>query len=805
MVLDVLRQVRIAVRSLRRAPLLSGAAIACLALGIGATVAIYSAVHTVLLEPLPFPQSDRLASIFRTTPQFQSGPFAPGNYLDIADRGEAFESIAAVTGGVALLHGLDEPLRVRTNRASGNLFQTLRVVPVHGRALQPADEGEDSNPVAVIAAELWRDRFGGEADAVGRMISLDGESHEIVGILPADFEVPHGSRVFAADVWVPLRFTASESAARRQNYLSLLGRLRDGVTAEAADVQLKNVMDGIVEAFPELRGEQLRVVPLKGESVRSVRQPLMLLLGAVGFVLLIAVANVASLLLARGVSRRGEFAVRAALGAGRTQLARPVLVESAILTAAGGALGLGLAWAGVRAIRALLPRSLPQLADLQIARGVLFFALLVSGVVALVCAMAPVWQARHGDPQDALRAGGRGGTGGRQHRWLRRLVVFEVALSVVLLVGGGLVIRGFAQLVSRDPGFDPKPLITLGVNVDPARYTGSSVAEGFLVPVVERIRAVPGVEDVGSLNLVPYQDWGNNFNIRYEGQPGTDPTQLPLVERRVISPGAFAAVGHVLRGGRLLNERDLPGDEMVAVANAALAARDFPGQDPVGKRFHTSDSTFATIVGVVENIKNVGPERDPSPELYFSHRQVSEGSTFLQLLVRVSGDPGAFARSITGAIREIDASAAVSSVATMPEVMSRSVARPRFYVVLLAIFAAVAMTLAAAGLYGVMDYAVVQRRRELGIRAALGGAPPRIVAMVLGQGLRLVGLGLAIGLLASVALTRYLASFLYGVDRLDPLTWILVPLVLGGVALLAVSVPARRASSIDPVTAMRAE
>ncbi|MDH3735024.1 MAG: ABC transporter permease, partial [Gemmatimonadota bacterium] len=735
-------EIRVAVRSLLRAPVLTGASIVCLGLGIGATVAIYSAVHTVLLQPLPFPQSDRLATVFRTTPQFRSGPFSPGTVADLVEQGESFESLSALTRGVALLHGLDEPLRVRVTGVSGNLFETLRASPLSGRMLQPADEDAGTAPVAMISAEMARDRFGGAAEAVGQTASLDGEPHQIVGVLPFGFEVPHGRQVYAEDVWVPLRFSPEQATTRRNNYLSLLGRLRDGVSVEAADAQLKAAMDGIAEAFPELRGEQLRVVPLQSESVRSVRQPLLLLLGAVGFVLLIAVANVASLLLARGVGRRQELAVRAVLGAGRTHMVRPVLVECALLTGVGGTVGIGLAWLGVRAIRSLLPQSLPQLAHLQMAGGVLGFALVVSAGVAAVCALAPVWQARKGDPQDALRSGGRGGTGGKQHQWLRGLVMAEVALSMVLLLGGGLVIRGFGELVSQDPGFDPEGLLKLAVNVDPERYAETSVAERFLTPALDRIRAVPGVVDVGSLNLIPYQDWGNNFNIRYEGAPDTDPTQRPLVERRVISPSGFAALGHVLRRGRLLSDTDRPDTEIVAVANAALAARDFPGEDPVGKRFHQSDSTFATIVGVVANVRNVGPVDDPRPELYFSHQQVNPRGTYVPLLVRVSGDAASFARPVSDAIRDIDPTAAVSSVATMTEVMSRSVAPARFYVVLLGIFAGVALTLAVAGLYGVMNYAVVQRTREIGIRAALGSTPKTTVGLVLRQGLRLVGFGL---------------------------------------------------------------
>ncbi|MEJ2312400.1 MAG: FtsX-like permease family protein [Gemmatimonadales bacterium] len=541
------------------------------------------------------------------------------------------------------------------------------------------------------------------------------------------------------------------------------------------------------------------------ESVRAVRRPLLLLLGSVGLVLLIAVANVASLLLARGVARREELAVRAVLGANRRLLVRPVLVESSLLAGAGALLGLGLAWVGVRAISTLVPSRLPQLAGLELNGAVLGFAFLLSALVAAACAIAPAWQATAGDPQDALRSGGRGGTGGQSHRWLRALVTTEVALSLVLLLGAGLVMQGFRDLVSEDPGFDPDPMLTLAVNVDPDRYGEAAIVEQFLEPALDRIRAIPGVLEAGALNRIPYQDWGSNFNIRYEGQDDVDPTQRPLVESRTSTPGAFQAIGHRLMRGRLLSREDGPEDEVVVVANQALAERDFGGGDPIGKRFHLSDSTFATIVGVVSDIKNFGPERDPRPEVYFSYRQLLRSPTYMPLLVRVSGEPASFARQVTEALREVDPTAAVSGVRPMVDVMSRSVGRARFYLALLGIFAGVALALALAGLYGVMNYTVAQRTRELGIRSALGSTPARTVAMMMRQGLGLVAIGLAVGLLAAFGLTRLLSTLLFGVSPLDARIWITVPLLLAGATLVAILVPARRASTIAPMVAIREE
>lgn len=800
-------ELRHAVRGLRRAPTLTLAALLCLGLGIGATTAIYSAVHTALLRALPFADPDGLVSVFRTTPQFSSGPFAPANYLDLRDGTQSLEALAAVGTGVALMEGAEEPLRVSVNQSSGDLFAILGVQALQGRLLQTDDEGPEQPQVAVITEEMWRGRFGADPGMVGRTITLGGEAHEVVGVLPGGFKVPHGSRTLRADVWVPLRFTPEQASWRRSNFLLTVGRLRPGTQVEAADAELQGVMSGIVEAHPELRGEQVRVVPLHRESVRAVRGPLLLLLGSVGLVLLIAAANVASILLARGVARREEFAVRTVLGAKRRDIVRPALVESVLLAAVGSILGVGLAWAGVRLIRTLVPERLPQLAELSIDVPVLGFSLLLAAVVATICAVAPALQATSGDPQDALRAGGRGGTGGRHQRWLRGLVVSEVALSLILLLGAALVIRGFQRLVNQDPGFDPEPLLTLYVNVSPERHGEAGTVDGFLMPALEAVRAVPGVLEAGGISLIPYDNWGWNFNIRYEGRPVDDPTRLPLVENRVVTPGMFATLEQNLLRGRLLTDAD-EGDgrtPVVVVANEALAERDFPGEDPVGKRFHLSDTTFATIVGVVSDIKNFGPDRAPRPEVYWSYAQRGFGETTFPMMVRVSGDPSGFARPVTDAIRSVDPSAAVSLVRPMEEVMSRSVARPRFYLALMAIFAGVALALALAGLYGVMSYAVAQRTRELGIRAALGSTPAQIVAVVMGQGMALLVLGSVVGLLGSFGLTRLLSSLLYGVSPLDALTWTLVPLLLASSAAAATFVPAHRASGIEPTVAIREE
>ena len=801
-----LPDLRHAARGLLRSPTVTGAAILCLGLGLGATTAIWSAVRTALLQPLPFPAPQELVTVYRTTPHFNAGPFSLPNWIDLRRETRTIASLAAVTPGTALLTGATESRRITAYRTSDNLFSMLRAAALRGRLFESGDGDPQQPLVTVISEELWRDQFGADPGIVGRPLRLNGEEYEVLGILPAAFRVPHGNQVLQSDVWVTLRYSPAQAAARRNNFLMAMGRLQPGTSVDAADAELRAVMDRIIESNPELRGEQLRVVPLHRESVRAVRGPLMMLLGAVGFVLWIAAANVASLLLARGVGRQRDVAVRAVLGAGRWDVVRPALLESALLTVVGLALGLGIAWTGVRLIGTLAAARLPQLDGLALDLRVIGFAVTVAAIVSCVCGVAPALQASRGDPQEALRSGGRAGTGKRHHRFLRSIVAVEVALSLVLLLGAGLVLRGFERLVSQDPGFDPATLLTLSVHVPPENYPDGASYDGFLLPALERIRALPGVLEAGVISLIPYASWGNNFNMRYEGQPGDDPTTLPLVETRVVTASYFPTMGITLRRGSLFRDGESADGDLVVVANQALADAHFPNEDPIGKRFHWGgDTSFATIIGIVDDIRNVGPDRATAAEVYWSQGRQSRGSAAFSLIVRTAGDPLQFVRPVTAAIRSQEAMAAIGQVRPMNDVIAAAVGRPRFYLLLLGAFAASALVLAVAGLYGVMSYAVAQRRREIGIRAALGSTPRRTVGMVVRQGMQLVGGGVLIGLLGGTALTRLLDTLLYGVSPLDFITWALVTMALAGASLLAILVPAQRASTVQPLVAIRDE
>ncbi len=637
---------------------------------------------------------------------------------------------------------------------------------------------------------------------------LDGRAHTVVGIVPRGFRIPRGAQFLEADAWVPMRFTPDEMSARRSNSLVVFGRLAPGATLTSAGAELARLFDGIVESFPQLRGEQVQVAGMQSDSAGAVRGPLLLVFGAVCIVLLIAATNVASLLLARGVHRRRETAIRTALGGGRWQVMRPALAESAVLVGTGLALGILLAWVGVRTIGVLAAQRMPHLEGLAIDLRIVGFAVVLSVIVGFVSGAIPAWQGSSADPQDALRGQTAGsGTGRRHHRALNALVVAEVALSLVLLIGAGLVLKGFATLLRNDPGFDPGTILTLKTTVSAERYPDKAAIRQFLEPALASIRALPGVEEAASISLIPYSNWGWNFNIRYEGQSAENPTERPIAENRVVTPEFFRVTGQRLIAGRLLTDGDdeRPEAPAVAVANQALVERDFPDGNAIGKRFYTGDTTFATIVGVVTNIRNAGPVSPTRPEVYWSFRQSGWSTTF-PIMVRVrGGDPMRVAGAVRKAVLAVDRGAAVTELQPMTEVIAASVGRPRFYVTLLGLFAGVALVLAVSGIYGVMSYAVAQRTREFGIRTALGSTTGRTLRLVSGRGMQLVVIGAAIGLAGGVAVTRALQGLLYGVSPLDTTTWVLATIALAGVGLLATLLPAYRATRVDPLIAMRAE
>lgn len=803
--------IRTAARGLLRSPTVTVSGILCLALGIGATAAISSAISRALFQTLPFAEPDRLVAVHRTTPQsgpLGTWPFSVPNYLDLAHSSRRVQGMAALTFGTALVTLPSEAVQASQIYLTGNLFPTLGAHAQLGRLITPDDDRLNQPAVAVLSDEFWRSRLSADPSVVGKTLSIDGTPTTIVGIAPRDFHIPHGFNVLRADVWSPIRFTPAQLTRRRNNFLLVLGRLTPGATPATAQAELRTIFGGIAAEFPELRGEDLRVAPLQAENVAAVRTPLLLLFGAVGMVLLIAATNVASLLLARGVQRRRELAVRTALGATRWAVMRPALAESLLITAAGVVLGLGIAAGGVRTIGALASAQLPQLGGLRVDARVISFALLLSLVVAVLCGIVPAWRGAAVDPQDALRGGRGGGSGREQHRALRTLVVLEIALSLVLLIGAGLVLKGFAGLLGSDPGFETAHILTMRVTISPARYPGQAAERDFLQPALNAIEALPGVATAGAISLIPYVNWGNNSNVRYEGQPAMDPTRFPIVEERRATPSFFAVTKQHLLAGRLLDANDgaTPQAPDVVVVNQALVDRDFKGHNPIGKRFYTGDTTFGTIVGVVSNIRNLGPFAPPAPEMYRTFLQSGGGTATFPLMIRVQrGDPSAVALSVRAAIRSIDPTAAVASVRSMPEVIQSSLGEPLFYLSLLGAFAIVALVLALAGLYGVLSYAVAQRTRELGIRSALGSSASALMRLMTAEGMRLVVAGLVFGSLGGIVLTRLMTFALYGVSPLDPTIWALSLAAMAVAGLISTLIPARRATRVSPLIAIQAE
>ncbi|HWG54068.1 MAG TPA: ABC transporter permease [Gemmatimonadaceae bacterium] len=798
-----------AARGLVRSPAVAVSAVLCLALGIGATTAISSAIHRALLSALPFRAPDRLVAVFRTTPQTGpqgTWPQSVPNYLDLAHATHQLSALAAVSRQAGLVNTRGEGRRVLEVLVSGNLFPMLGVSAQHGRLILPADDELNQPAVAVLSDEFWHSAFGADPGLVGRTITVDGQPTTVIGIAPPRFQLPIGPQLIRGDIWQAIRFTPGQVAQRRTNYLQLTGRLAPGATVQSAQAELRGLFAGLVASFPQLHGENVRVAALQPASVTSVRTPLLLLFGAVTLVLLIAATNVAALLLARGVQRQREMAVRTALGATRWDAMRVALAESLLVTLVGTVLGLGLAVAGVRTIGTLAAAQLPQLDGLGLDVPVIAFAVALAIVVALVCGAVPAWRSASVDPQDALRASR--GASREQHRALRLLVVFEIGLSVVLLIGAGLVLKGFARLLSNDPGFETAHVLTLDVTVPPSDYPHGSSVQRFLQPALAAIEAQPGVASAAAISSMPYITWGNNSNIRYEGRgTGEDPTQLPLVEMRVVTPSFFAVTEQKLVAGRLLRASDdeRPTSPPVTVVNQALARRDFPGESAVGKRFYMTDTSFATIVGVVSDIRNMGPIETPAPEMYWTYAQGGADSDY-PLMVRVTrGDPAAVLSEVRAAIHGVNANVAVSHVIPMHDVIEQSLGQPRFYLSLLGTFAVVAILLAIAGLYGVLGYAVAQRTREMGIRAALGGSVRSLVELVMRDGMRIIAFGLVGGLVGGWAATRVIQSMLYGVSPLDVPTWVGAVVLMVVVGLLAALVPALRAGRVDPVIAMREE
>ncbi len=799
------QDIRFALRGLARRPLFAAIVIGTIALGIGANTAIFSVVNGVLLRPLPYPEPDRVVSFGHTPPTLL---VSVPEYFDYTRDLRSFERLAAYTVNEGNLATPDEPERVGLATVTSTFFSVLGVRPLVGRTFLPEEGRVMPASVAVLSYGLWQRRFGGDRAIVGRTIPFNGIPRTVVGVMPQHFDYPTAH----VDVWLPMaRFNSDSLGDRANHYLFVVGRLRRGVPVARAVSEATTVTRRLMRDYTDKYDPNAPLVPVIASAsevlVGATRPYVWTLFGAVGFVLLIVCANVANLLLARAEGRRWEMAVRAALGASRRRLLAQLLTESAVFALGGGALGVLLAWSGTRALVALAPPSIPRAEQIGLDWMVLAYALVTSLGAGIVFGLVPALRASREAPAETLKQGVRGSSHGTSGRVRRGLVVAEVALAVVMLCGAGVLLRSLLELQAADLGFDPRSVLTARVSPITKDY-GESRSIVFYAQLLERVRAIPGVVSAGAAGWLPVVDNGGMWGLLAEGQSYDRLPRGPVAVPQQVTPGYFDAFGLKVIAGRGFTDADRESGPYVGIVSRSLAALLWPNADPIGKRFRVGgDSTFMTVVGVVDDIRARGFDDVPEPAMYFAYPQTRATAYFMprsmNLVVRTSGDPLRIANQVKAIVRSIDATVPVSNVRTLEQVVGVSVANRRFSTTLLGSFAALALVLAGVGIFGVISYGVSERRLEFGVRMALGAERSRVVASVLGEGLRMTLVGVAFGVVGAAGVLRVLRSLVVGVPVVDLATFAMVAVGLVVVAVAASFVPARRATAISAMDALR--
>jgi putative ABC transport system permease protein len=794
------QDLRYGARMLLKKPGFTLIAVITLALGIGANTAIFSVVNAALLRPLPYAEPDRLAQLWETNIKRDLPFFAVSvpNYVSWKEQSQTFEQLAAWRRQGVNLTGRGEPERLEGAAVSGSLFSLLGVKPALGRDFLPMEDQPRGRRAVIISYGLWERRFGRDPNLIGQELALDGVSHIVVGIAPFGFNFPQG-----AEIWAPLAADLARED-RGNKGLAVIGRLKPGVTLQQARAELTTIAQRLEQQFPATnRDWSVRLETLYDSIItKETRTALLILLGTVGFLLLIACANVANLTLARATGRASEMAIRAALGASRWQISRQLLTESLLLALAGGGAGVLLALWGVDLLRPAIPENAPRLDEIGIDGWVLSFTLAVSLLTGVLFGLAPALQAARVDLQESLKDGGRtSATGGAHSLFRRGLVAGELALSLVLLIGAALMIRSLANLQRAPLGFNPDRVLTAQVMLPESKY-GPEQAAAFYQQVKERVAGLPGVRAASWSSGVPFTT-GNTSNGVIAENSTLAPGELLQSEWRIVSPDYFRTLGIPLLQGRDFTERDNPDAPISVIISQALAERLWPNQNPLGRRLRWGPRLWVTVAGVVGNVRNVNLAIEPRPMLYLC--AYSLPWPVMTLAARVESDPQSIIAAVRAKVKEVDSDMPVASLRTMEEILAQASAQPRFNTWLLGAFAAIALGLGAVGIYGVIAYSVAQRTHEIGVRMALGAQQSDVLKLVLSQGMTLALIGVGIGLLASFALTRLLSGLLYGVSANDPATFAAIPLLLTGVALVACYIPARRAAKVDPMVALRCE